>query len=80
MLALRFRIQQEIVFDKYYFLPREDSRATQRVKARDGGLHLGRWRIRAVTVTGVFDLLKKPVYTACRVWLLRHPFRSVVSV
>ena len=63
-----------------YFRLREDSRATLRVKARDGGLRLGRWSIRAVTVTGVFDLLKKPGYTACRVWLPRHPFRSVVSV
>ena len=68
-------------FAKYlFFQRREDHPAILRVRALDGRLSLRRQRIPARRFAGVFDLLLKPIYTACRVWLPRHPFRSVVSV
>jgi len=73
--------KKKIFFAKYLYLRRREGRPAQpTMNVRHGGLRFGRQRTEAVTVPGAFDLLLKPVYTACRVWLLRHPFRSVASV
>jgi hypothetical protein len=78
--SLDFGFSKKLLFAKYLcFRPPEDRPTILLVKARYRGLRLGRWRVRAVTVPRVFDLLLKPGYTACRVWLPRDPFRSVVS-